>query len=196
MKPLKISVFLFVIFLLPSLAITAHAATIHFQELVDFNYIVHNKNKVNFDFLARLPDSSNGLSTFWSVETSLKNKGLDKTPILAGSQLNETENVIEAVEYKSVLIEPVLNYDNMDSPGRITFHGTIDPFNLTGTSDPWSIYMEITLTGETTGFSGYISGIDPELLNDSTAPVPEPATMMLLGAGMLCMTAVRRRIKK
>lgn len=198
MKSVRISVFFLFLILLLSLTTSTYAIQISFSDLHKVDYSQFRIDRVkkgeSFLFTAELTPSDYNIPLYWSADVLFADGIFQKGVIEAGTYLVNDEigrPVFQTSRMKAELIEKPYE-KTLDR--RFTFEANFDASGLTGHRDVWSIYLDLLLPvdGDVTRYVGYLSGIDPDHLK----PVPEPGTMMLMGTGLFCIAAVRRRLKK
>ena len=149
----------------------------HLTKFVSF--LVHNE--------LLLPDK-------WTVEATIVD-GSATTTYVKGEWTTKIDG-----EKTVKITGPIMDFeltadDEIDQ--QFNFYGRLEESSLdTGTlySDkPWFIYGYFIANGDSnfSVFEAYLSNGDPR----ESGQVPEPATMMLLATGMLCMITIRRRRK-
>ena len=205
MKPMKISVILCMSVALLSFVSTLNATpimgTLNDPEVFKFE---DNEFKIEGALVSRdgyLPET-------FKIEVGYNAKKSKSTNEFfandADSAIVGHFKYFEILESNSVNIysdESLRAPDPAEDGSPYSFYGILTDFEVKGIADlPEILYVygKFTHIDKETykDFIGYISKEERKLPDDSSAPVPEPATMLLMGAGMLGMAAMRRRIKK
>ena len=211
MKPLKISVFSATILFLFGLALPAYAVPIYEES----EYPVYaTYDETEFKFAIELKSSSEYLARAWFFEIELNEGALIKSKIKAG----ETVEVKEKIKYDKktgavtsrtvdINIDPLLFEGKFSSFGIVQDEENNDQLNFLGTFE-YSMIAEsevelfyiygnfVPIENEVfQTFTASISNFDPTQPADPSNPVPEPSSVLLIGAGMVCIAAVRRRRK-
>lgn len=211
MKSLKISVPFITILLLISLSVSVSATPI----TEEFEFPVYaNYEDTEFKFAIELNSSSELYTRAWFFDIELNQGLLEKSAIKAGDTVNVEETIkydkkTGAVKSKKVdiNIEPLLFEGKFGSFEVLQDAENKEQFNFLGTfeysvltdSDVELLYVYgnfVPLENEVfQTFSASISNFDPNKPIDPTQPIPEPATMLLVAAGMACIAVVRRKRK-
>lgn len=205
MKPMKISVYLAAVVLLLCLTGSVHALSFDESFTVDFSgdptllKLADDK----FEFIGSLSDPDGSFPADWKIAVAFDGSEIIKAEVVAGTleKKNEKLKITGDDKIEGSLTDFWLTAAD-DITGQQSFSGILEQSGLTeGTlnpHNPWKItgYFTKDESGILKFINGSITNIVKDQTDDSTAPVPEPATMLLMGAGMLGMAAMRRRIKK
>lgn len=212
MKSSKISALFTAFIIFFGLSLPASATVIK----EDFLFPVYAKYEdTEFKFAIELQSSSEYLAHAWFFEIGLREGSMQKTEIMAGDSVKVTEDIkydkkTGAVKSKKVEIniEPVLfkgdfiSFEieqNKDNKEQLDFLGKFE-YSVLDNSDAELLYLYgnfVALDKEVLKpFSASISNFDPTQPGNPSNPVPEPATLFLVGSGMICITAVRRKRKE
>lgn len=197
MKKSVISAFLFSFVLLFS---TSAAALIVGYQDISFQFPIYGD---------QIPFTHYNLSPgIVSRDTSVEYNPFGTVEVYAAGDTFEADNTTDHfADAVSLLTNGITDYihggwpypyfppesDYLNGPGftGIDFFGSkIDKMTLVVNSFDFEIYDEPTPGGVGGGSIGY------KITYESTAPIPEPATMILLASGLVALTALRRRFKK
>jgi len=82
--------------------------------------------------------------------------------------------------------------------GRAPFAGIYRPEGLLSDLDGYSVYgnWELQIYDDCFWDSGTLYSFALEITGDSSQPVPEPCTMLLVGSGLLGLAGFRKKIRK
>ena len=206
MQTVKISVICCLSALLLGLAVPALAIPTDYTKdsFEDPNTFKFNKNK--FVFRAAIDPTSSHLTGTWDISVDLNalKKGDLTTSNVTGYYLetNIETGGSEVVAFSESFSRFTLGENPEESKGHYLFDGA---FTLNHVSeiapddaDLWYIHGNFISysNNKYDVFNGWVSYKAPDVTPGPGDPVPEPATMMLVGTGVICLAAVRNRRKE
>ena len=205
MQTVKISVILCLTALLlglaaPALAIPTDYTKDSFEDPDPFKF---NPTKFTFSAAIKADPISSYLTDTWNISVYLKalKKEDLSTSNITGYYL---ETNIETGESEVVTFSETFRTFKMDDKSKTLyeFEGSFAVSHMADLkpdeAEIWYIYGNFTSTSynKYDVFNGWVSYKAPDTSSGPGAPVPEPATMFLVGTGMICLAAVRNRRKE
>ena len=205
MKTAKISFFSCLIAITLSIATVVQAiptdySKASFENPDPFKF---NKNKFSFSSAIKTDPQSSYLTDVWNIYVDLKalKKEDLSTSNVTGYYL---ETNVETGETEVVKFSETFRKFTVDEKpeNHYAFEGEFALSDITGLkpdeAELWYIYGNFVSPGDNKYdvFNGWVSFRMPDTRPGPGAPVPEPATLLLVGSGMICITAVRRKRKE
>jgi hypothetical protein len=127
----------------------------------------------------------------WTTSIWQESPGVYHWSFSSGAGINSTEDpIILDVNYK-LLSSARYYYGNNEAAGDVNEWGWLES---QGANTPWSQKYELRET-ITIPINGTLRTVTLDSSGGSTAPIPEPASLMLLGAGMGILGLLKLRKK-